>query len=519
MSRHSGNHLPLAPRTLISRLPSTAVGAVLSFSDPKAQGADRGLSWQQAACITAGDFLGIGFLLIPSAFSSLGYAAGTIIFAAFSVIPWYTSSLLRRFKQHLLPSVSSYQDAALHIAGPRAARAMCVAVEFGFVLSVLLGFSLAHSSATSLLELGLGNHLLPAELSGLGALVAGAALWPLAQIRTLSGASWTSALSSVAVLLAAGLALAVLANDLDVHELPPEGAASPPPVVPPRVMFLGSAVISPILAIILFYYSHDAAFEVMDEMQWPAEYQRAHTMAYCVAGPLALAVSLATVAMVDQEGETADLVHAMSDTSNAALTATALVFIACKGLSTYQVLNVIIMQTWLGRIHLWADGIIAAAAKRSPEEGVVASSKSTVHAEASSCSSHTSAVRVEVQAPRGERSRACMRVAQLVRDSHPRWLWAAVSSSLLLGSMAVSVGFPFLGLLGDATAAIAGVPIVFILPAWFFLRGSQLAGEVLRWWDRAACYTLVYVLGPVVSVLGLLWVVLSAIDEYSAGSL
>eukprot|EP00192_Tetraselmis_astigmatica_P023763 CAMPEP_0117688736 /NCGR_PEP_ID=MMETSP0804-20121206/24029_1 /TAXON_ID=1074897 /ORGANISM="Tetraselmis astigmatica, Strain CCMP880" /LENGTH=54 /DNA_ID=CAMNT_0005501289 /DNA_START=334 /DNA_END=498 /DNA_ORIENTATION=- len=54
------------------------------------------------------------------------------------------------------------------------------------------------------------------------------------------------------------------------------------------------------------------------------------------------------------------------------------------------------------------------------------------------------------------------------------------------------------------------------MPAWFFLRGNQLSGRHVGWVDKLLCYGLMYVLGPAVSVLGLLWVAVDAANEYSS---
>ena len=486
------------------------------------------LSWLQATFLICGDTFGLGALFVPSAYGKLGFVWGTAAMLIFAAVSLYSLLLLYAFKHRFMPTAGSFGNAAAFLAGPRAGRVVEQFVHFFWVMAMLLSFGV---SRAALEDIGSG---LAAAAGGANPLLTwhygmltAALLLPFTFLKSLAGASWVSLLSSLGV-FAAMLILTVdymlLHSSTGTHRDTSAAQHAPPvPLIVPDdaadatdgagdedplwYQAMGSFV-DPALSIVLFFFTHDAAFEIMDDMAESRKFRRAAIVAFGVSGAVAIAICAACVALGMDGGMAESLVGLCNEPG---ILATVGLLVCFKGVSTYVRTALVLQANWFDGVLTWAAENAAAAAVRErleqpddkkprdaapPEERPLPPSSSSLSG---------SSFRL------GARRRL---IALVNREGSQSLIWVALGLLVLGFATAFSVLFPWVDLVASLTASVCGAPVMFGLPAFFALWGAAKRGARLGPVDALCSRVLLYLISPALVAVGVVWVSIEAVQRY-----
>ena len=80
--------------------------------------------------------------------------------------------------------------------------------------------------------------------------------------------------------------------------------------------------------------------------------------------------------------------------------------------------------------------------------------------------------------------------------------WLLCSAATLVLSLAIALAVPFFSALQDLLGAVLGAPLVFGLPAFFFLRASRASGTPLSRLDLGLCVLFLGFFTPLFAFVG-----------------
>ena len=176
------------------------------LSDAGSPGSSAGISWQQAAFLSTGVQLSSGLVLFQYPFGQQGYLWGTVTVLAMAALCCYTVSLLTRIKNTATPWVRSFQELALDVGGRAAKTVVGFMIELAWVTGAMMSFSLADTALQDALADMDVMTVTPVQCR----LILAAGIWPIAQLQSLSGASWLSLGSTVGMLAAISMSIGSL---------------------------------------------------------------------------------------------------------------------------------------------------------------------------------------------------------------------------------------------------------------------------------------------------------------------
>lgn len=436
---------------------------------------------------------GTGALDLPRAFANLGWVLGVASLVLFGSLARYAGGLLYRLRAEFFPATASYAQAAEAAVGARFSRLVAGLVMANWFL--MLPYYLVGASTAMMAAFGESEGTLGRVSQHQWLLLLALPLAGLLQAGTLHAISSVAAVSNAAMLAACAIAVvSMLAGGVEpgaTHHLGPPPSdfltaysymsslifayqghgALPAPLPRPLTPFSPTNALThgrmPILhcvhwcpahhvgAACTFIYtciapacawmslrcvmsSSDMYYEVMREMEAPAEFPRA--LGAANNGMVASYLLLAAVTYgVKGDATPSFLLDAIPQPR---LRAIASVLLVAHILVTYLLVN----QPLCEKIH---RRVVAAA----PRLGA--------------------------------------RVA-----------WAAVTLAVLTSSLAIAAAVPFFAVFQNLLGAMLGAPIVFGGPAWMYARCCAAAGRKLSLGDRLMVPLMLGVLFPLCTALG-----------------
>ena len=497
-------------------------------------GDEKLLSWGQAVFLMTSDTVGLGLLLLPYAYSRLGYKWGTVVMGLFVMASSFNLHAMYVVKHKICPEARSLSDAAQAIGGARAAAVVGCIVEANWVLGIMFVLSAAVQAAVNINSIVVylfypGGTEMP---SYVWSFVISVFMLPMAQIKSLSGASWFGLASTAALVFALGISYFCFAVG-DIAEAPLAADGVQEPVHPILEAFNGWVGLVLVLQIIFVLV--DTSLEVMSDMKDSTQFESAQVVSHAFAGTICLGLSAGALHMLGPDNVAPYILMSIHPSWQAILAEAAVAF---KAAVTYVIVAIIMLTGWYGRARMWAaenatpkthhnanaqhdmesplpmpvieEDDPRASPANSTASQVAITVSNTDEPQNGSCS-QPSDCREGINPDKGVRAW----IARVVNeDKNLTAIWFVTSTALVTFTAVVVATFPYIDLIGAFLSALTGAPLVFGLPYYLLIWGSRQTGLKLNGLEAVICRAFLYVLVPIMFGVGIAVTVMETLERF-----
>ena len=520
------------------------------------------LSWGQAVFLMTSDTIGLGLLLLPYAYAQLGFIWGTVVTTLFVMASSYNLYAMSIIKHNICPCARSLRDAAFSVGGSRAAAVLGSIVEANWVIGLMFVLSAGVEAAANINSIVVYLYYPEGKEfpSYVWSMIICVFMLPMAQIKSLSGASWFGLASTAALIFALGTAYSCfLAGSIA------EGQGLSSPDAADSFTSTFGAWIGLVLVLQIIFVLVDTSFEVMSDMKDSRQFNSAQIASHAIAGSVCLGMSAGALYVLGPDNVAPYILESIHPSWQAIMAEAAVAF---KATVTYVIVTIITLTGWYGKARTWARGVSGeepTAEQKGENLCELGTRLDDVESrlpmppipEGGSSSEET--VTVQIPAPyqsqlngmdssssssRQNPGDALERDGEMKQDANkdkainfppskprlgPALTWIAgvvandknlpaiwfVCSTALVAFTALVVGtFPYIDLIGSFLSALTGAPLVFGMPYYLLIYGGKKAGYSLSYPDAILSRAFLYGFMPALLVVGTIITVMVTLQRF-----